>query len=108
MLYEVITNYQGEMVGREKEIAQIAEFIAPLWENRFAGLLLVSGDAGIGKGRLVHEVRSSKQLGAKKVLWAVCQADQIQRQSFNPLRSWLFRYFGISWAQAQDERNNFV
>lgn len=96
--------YQGELVGREKEFAQVAEFIGPLWENRFAGLLLVSGDAGIGKGRLVHEVRSSKQLGAKNVLWAVCQADQIQRQSFNPLRNWLFRYFGISWGQSLVER----
>jgi predicted ATPase/class 3 adenylate cyclase len=96
--------YQGELVGREVEFAQLASFIGPLWENKFAGLVLVSGDAGIGKGRLVHEVRSSKQFEGKKVLWAVCQSDQIQRQSFNPLRSWLSRYFGISAVQSLEER----
>jgi len=96
--------YQGELVGREEEFAQLASFIGPLWENKFAGLLLVSGDAGIGKGRLVHEVRSSKQFAGKKVLWAVCQSNQIQRQSFNPLRGWLSRYFGIWLGQSFDER----
>jgi predicted ATPase/class 3 adenylate cyclase len=96
--------YQGELVGRDEEFAQLANFIRPLWENKFGGLLLVSGDAGIGKGRLVHEARSSKQFEGKKVLWAICQADQIQRQSFNPLRNWLSRYFGISLGQSVDER----
>jgi predicted ATPase/class 3 adenylate cyclase len=96
--------YQGELVGRDEEFAQLAGFIGPLWENKFAGLVLVSGDAGIGKGRLVHEVRSSKQFEGKKVLWAVCQSDQIQRQSFNPLRSWMSRYFGISSTQTLEER----
>ena len=96
--------YQGELVGREQEFAELAHFLEPLWENNFAGLLLVSGDAGIGKGRLVHELRAAKQFEGKTVLWAVCQADQIQRHSFNPLRSWLVRYFGISAGQSMEER----
>jgi predicted ATPase/class 3 adenylate cyclase len=96
--------YQGELVGREQEFAELAHFLEPLWENNFAGLLLVSGDAGIGKGRLVHELRSAKQFEGRTVLWAVCQADQIQRHSFNPLRSWLLRYFGISASLSIEER----
>jgi predicted ATPase/class 3 adenylate cyclase len=96
--------YQGELVGREDEFTQLASFAGPLWQNKFAGLLLVSGDAGIGKGRLVHEFRSSKSFEEKKVLWALCQSDQILRQSFNPLRGWLLRYFGITTSQSLDER----
>ena len=96
--------YQGELVGRDEEFAQLTSFLAPLWENKFAGLLLVSGDAGIGKRRLVYEVRFSKQFEGKKVLWAIGQADQILGQSFNPLRSWLWRYFGISSAQLLEQR----
>ncbi len=96
--------YQGELVGRDEEFAQLASFISPLWENKFAGLLFVSGDAGIGKGRLVHEARASREFDSKRVLWAVCQADQIQRQSFNPLRSWLARYFGMAPGQSMEER----
>jgi len=96
--------YQGELVGREEELAQLASFTEPLWQNKFAGLLLVSGEAGVGKGRLVYEFRSSKKFEGKKILWAVCQSDQILRQSFNPLRSWLAQYFEISPNQSPDER----
>ncbi len=98
--------YQGELVGREEELAQLARFIEPLWQKKFAGLLLVSGDAGVGKGRLVYEFRSSRLFERKKVLWAVCQSDQILRQSFNPLRSWLLRYFGLFTNLSMDQRQH--
>ncbi|HET9913254.1 MAG TPA: tetratricopeptide repeat protein [Anaerolineales bacterium] len=96
--------YQGELVGREEELAQLAHFIKPLWQKKFAGLLLVSGDAGVGKGRLVYEFRSSRLFESKKILWAVCHSDQILRQSFNPLRSWLLKYFGFFAEQSLEER----
>ena len=96
--------YQGELVGRKEELAQLAAFTEPLWQGRFAGLMLLAGDGGIGKGRLVHEFRSSTREKGKKVLWAVCQSNQILRHSFNPLRSWLFRYFGISRNQPVEEQ----
>ena len=64
----------------------------------------VSGDAGVGKGRLIYEFRSSKLLEGKKILWAVCQSDQILRRSFNPLRSWLLKYFGLFANHSLDER----
>ncbi|HLO14268.1 MAG TPA: adenylate/guanylate cyclase domain-containing protein, partial [Anaerolineales bacterium] len=96
--------YYGELVGREEELVRLASFMEPVWQNKFAGLLLVSGDAGIGKGRLVYEFRSLKMFEGKKILWAVCQSDQILRQSLNPLRNWLFNYFGILSNQTMDER----
>lgn len=88
--------YHGELVGRDVELEQLRHFTEPLWENRFAGLLLVSGDAGIGKGRLVYEFRSSKIFDEHRIMWAVCQSDQILRHSFNPLRGWLLQYFEFS------------
>lgn len=96
--------YQGEMVGREDKLAQLASFIAPLWQDRFAGALLISGDAGVGKSRLLYEFRLSKIFADKDILWAVCLSDQVVRQSFNPLRSWLSRYFGVFPNQPVDER----
>ena len=95
--------YQGEVVGRAQELSQLARFTEPLWQGSFAGLLLLSGEAGMGKGRLVHEFRASAQQKGKKALWAICQSNQILRQSFNPLRTWLFKYFGISRHQPADE-----
>lgn len=96
--------YQGELVGREEELTQLANFIEPLWHKHFAGLLLVVGEAGIGKGRLVHEFRLSELFGRNRALWAVCQSNQILRQSFNPLRSSLLRYFGVSPSHSPSER----
>jgi len=96
--------YQGEVVGREDELVRLASFAEPLWQNRFAGLLLVSGDAGIGKGRLVHEFRSSGLFDTRRTLWVVCQSNQILRQSFNPLRGGLLQYFDILPDQSPEER----
>ncbi len=96
--------YQGELVGRDTELLQLRNFIEPLWQNKFTGLMLISGDAGIGKGRLVYEFRSTRMFEDRPVLWAVCQSDQILRQSFNPLRGWLFRYFDFSVDEAVEDR----
>jgi predicted ATPase/class 3 adenylate cyclase len=96
--------YQGKMVGREEELRRMQEFVEPLWRSEFAGVLTVSGDAGIGKGRLVHEFAASELFNSKNVFWAVCKADQILRQSFNPIRGWLLRYFGNMHGQSLQEQ----
>ncbi len=96
--------YLGEMVGRDAELARLAALLEPLWRGEFAGVHLVVGDAGIGKGRLAHEFISSTHLQGRRVLWAVCQSDQILRKSFNPLRGWLLRYFGIPYDSSTEER----
>ena len=96
--------YQGEIVGRDAELAKLEKLIEPLWQGGFAGVHLIVGDAGIGKGRLMHEFIASKFFDENKVLWAVCQSDQILRQSFNPLRGWLLRYFKIKANLSLEER----
>lgn len=96
--------YQGEIVGREQELAELETFITPLWNGKFAGVLLVLGDAGVGKGRLVQAFRYSTLFESRKALWAVCQSEQILRQSFNPFRSWLLRYFGLIPVQDVEAR----
>lgn len=96
--------YLGEMIGRERELSQLEKFIDPIWRNEFAGVALVAGDAGVGKGRLVQGFRFSPFFEARPVLWAICQSEQILRQSLNPFRSWLFHYFGFSLTQDLEER----
>jgi predicted ATPase len=96
--------YQGEMVGREGELNRLVEFVQSMWQGHFAGVIGVAGDAGIGKGRLVHAFQTSPVFREHKAMWAICQADQILRQSFNPLRRWLNRYFSFFPNQAADER----
>jgi class 3 adenylate cyclase/tetratricopeptide (TPR) repeat protein len=96
--------YIGEMIGRERELSRLDKFVEPLWKQEFAGVLLLLGDAGIGKGRLVQAFRSSRLFSEQKATWAFCQSEQILRQSFNPFRSWLFHYFRFTSSQEEAER----
>jgi predicted ATPase/class 3 adenylate cyclase len=87
--------FRGKMVGRESQLQALAEFVAPLWDGKYAGAVGIWGDAGIGKSRLVYEFRRSPLPEGRSCLWALCQADEILRPSFNPFRYWLLKYFGI-------------
>ncbi|MBK8905833.1 MAG: tetratricopeptide repeat protein [Anaerolineaceae bacterium] len=93
--------FSGQMLGRETELAQLAEFIRPLANGRLAGAMRLEGEAGIGKSRLVHAFLDnlSANFGPHQVF--LCQTDQILRQSLNPLRYWLARYFGQSAQQSE-------
>jgi predicted ATPase/class 3 adenylate cyclase len=98
---ELAPFFSGEMVGRLGEIRQLEKFVAPLWEGKFAGALVVWGEPGIGKSRLVHEFQESGVFQNRQVLWALCQSDEILRQPLNPVQYWLFRFFKQSEAQAE-------
>jgi predicted ATPase/class 3 adenylate cyclase len=96
--------FSGEFVGRESELETLRKFMSPIWNGDFAGMLTIVGEPGIGKSRLVYAFRSSETFRDNKAYWAVCQADEIVRQSLNPFRYWLKRYFNIS--EATDEVEN--
>jgi class 3 adenylate cyclase/tetratricopeptide (TPR) repeat protein len=98
---EYMPFFRGEMVGREGELDKLADFIQPLKEEGFAGVFIIWGEAGIGKSRLVHEFQNSDDFLSQKVLWAVCQTDQLLREAFNPFRYWLQGYFGVSDTQGE-------
>lgn len=89
-------SYQRVMVGRENELHHLEEFVSPLWKGEFVGGLMVWGEAGIGKSRLINEFRSSALFADRHAKWALCQSNQLLRQSFDPFRYWLSRYFDIS------------
>ncbi len=89
--------YQGEMVGRAQEIETLRRAIQPLFDGRFGGVVTVTGEAGMGKSRLVHELQAQMQKPAEQPLrWGLCQTDEILRQPLNPFRYWLRNYFGQS------------
>ncbi len=86
--------HPGQMVGREAELDQLAVDVQPILAGQFAGLVYVYGEAGIGKSRLVYELR--RRLTELGVRWFLCPADQILRQSLNPFRRFLLNYFDQS------------
>jgi predicted ATPase/class 3 adenylate cyclase len=87
--------FRGRMAGREEEMRRLAEFVAPIWDGKYAGVLGIWGEAGMGKSRLVFEFRRSPHLHNRTYHWASCQADEVLRRPFHPFRHWLLRYFDI-------------
>jgi predicted ATPase/class 3 adenylate cyclase len=87
--------YEDNLVGRQHELRQLAEFIRPIFTGQFAGVLTVYGEAGIGKSRLLHEFRQQDQArpNGRFLTWCLCPADEIRRQSLNPFRHFLRSYF---------------
>jgi tetratricopeptide (TPR) repeat protein len=96
------TIYQGDLIGRSQELAQLSNFIRPIFDGLFAGVLIVKGEAGIGKSRLVHALHGADVFQANPVHWVVCQTDEILRQSLNPFIDWLLKRFLISESQSEN------
>ncbi len=90
--YESHAAYAGEMVGRDKEMKQLSEVTTPLFEGRSAGMAFIYGEAGIGKSRLLYELKNNLY-GQNLIQWHTCQADQILKKPFNPFIYFLKNYF---------------
>ncbi|MGE3872583.1 MAG: AAA family ATPase [Parvibaculaceae bacterium] len=61
----------SRIVGREHELARAFD----CWEKAVAGegqVLLIEGEAGIGKSRLLHEIRKSTRATRKRLLLLQC------------------------------------
>jgi predicted ATPase/class 3 adenylate cyclase len=96
------------LIGRNAELAQLAKFVSPLWEGRYAGILAIWGEAGIGKSHLIHTFQTSILFPDNESYWASCQTDEVLRISLNPFRYWLKRYFGVSEHQVESRnKRNF-
>ncbi len=80
----------GPLVGREREAALVCSW----WASVGAGdrrLLLVDGDHGIGKTRLVAELARIAEADGTLVLWGRCDEDPVA--PFQPFAEALGRYF---------------
>ena len=85
-------DYGGRPIGRDPEVEALTAFAAPLLEGRPAGIAYVLGEAGIGKSRLTHELRTRLNEG-HPCNWLLGSCDQILRKPFNPFTFLLQRIF---------------
>lgn len=91
--------YTEKIVGREKEISQLNDFLKPLDNNNFGGIVYIDGIAGIGKSRIVNEFK--ERLDPDKYSWFLMPCDGILKRSFNPIIYFLKQYF------EQSEKNSY-
>ncbi|MBE0695639.1 MAG: tetratricopeptide repeat protein, partial [Anaerolineaceae bacterium] len=94
--------FDGAHTGREKELITLHEFTQPIFQEKSPGMLVIWGDPGMGKSRLVHEfIRQLEKDPVKKFQVFLCQTDEILRESLNPFRYWLRHYFQVSSSHSE-------
>jgi class 3 adenylate cyclase/tetratricopeptide (TPR) repeat protein len=88
---------RGALIGRAAELRRLRRLLRPLAAGRSAGLICVYGEAGMGKSRLIAELRRPPQRarrGRAELAWIDLPADEVLRQSLNPFRSLLRERLG--------------
>jgi len=95
--------------GREAELERLRQFVQPIFQGGYPGMLVVTGEPGIGKSRLVHDFLADlESAGQQKFQIFLGRTDEILRQSLNPLKYWLRQYFDVSEAQGESRsKRNF-
>ncbi|MCD4817725.1 MAG: tetratricopeptide repeat protein [Candidatus Cloacimonetes bacterium] len=104
--------YKNKMVGRIKELEESVAFLSPIFSTeikRFAGILYIDGQAGIGKSRLVEEIKSLVFQKDESVCWFYMPCDEILKKSFNPVIYMLQSYFNQSDDNSEKiNKRNFI
>ncbi|MCP5098083.1 MAG: tetratricopeptide repeat protein [Chloroflexi bacterium] len=97
--------YHGKLIGRQMELGMLETAVAPIFSHKFAGIITVVGEAGIGKSRLIHTfLQTLKTVMTPSPLILLCQTDEILRQSLNPFR-YMLRQFFLQQTDVSEEEN---
>lgn len=95
------SKHEGSFMGRDQEMEALINFAEPLFDQKPGGMVLLYGEAGIGKSRLAHELDIALE-ATGSIQWFSCQVDEILRKSFNPFIFFLRNYFKQSAEQTSD------
>ena len=78
------------LVGRDVELTALRTALQPLRQSgQNAGLITVTGAAGMGKSHLLAQLKAESE----RISWFECSCDAQQAQSLRPFRTWLHDYF---------------
>jgi len=95
-----IEGLYAPMIGREREMVQLTECIDDLLAGR-GGIVSITGEAGLGKTRLVSEL---KDYAGDKVQWLEGRCVSYgQSMNYGPFRSIISSYLGILPTDTEDE-----
>ena len=98
--------FDDTFVGRDGELSRLVEALEPLWDDRSAGVVALVGEAGIGKGHLIAELR--RRLGTRSTPpnWLTGEANESHSRPLATLIDALEGYFGGATESDRGRRLN--
>ncbi|HVW80651.1 MAG TPA: adenylate/guanylate cyclase domain-containing protein, partial [Mycobacteriales bacterium] len=86
---------EAPFIGRDAEFGRLVGRVLDVVERGKPASIVISGDAGVGKTRLVAELAEfAGELPAVRVLWGRC-APYGESRELSPLADWMRTAFGI-------------
>jgi predicted ATPase/class 3 adenylate cyclase len=89
-----IEGLHAPMIGRDQELWALKDTVAKLIETRQGQFTLITGEAGLGKSRLIAELKASLDLSAVRVLEGQSLAYR-RTISYWIIREILYSYLGL-------------
>lgn len=102
--------YRYPMLGRDKELAQLTDFLAPIFAPtpEFVGVVRLLGEPGLGKTRLVSALRAKLEEGGKPFHWLHMPCDGVHKSGWNSVGTWLRNFFGVTDGMAQGPKKKAI
>ena len=96
--------HSSPLVGRVSEMRHLRNSMQQLWEGTSPGVVAVTGEAGIGKSRLIEAYRDGLASRGLEAVWLSAQADEVRVEPLATLRDTLAGYFGRPGRPQTEER----
>ncbi len=83
--------YKGQTIARKREFQKLYRIVEGIKRGDTGGSVYRAGMPGIGKSRFINEFKKSLDLNSHN--WFYMPCDGILKQSFNPIKHFLYKYF---------------
>ncbi|MBN2363705.1 tetratricopeptide repeat protein [candidate division WOR-3 bacterium] len=84
-------NFEGPFISRRDETERLKKILYPMFEKRFAGVVLVEGSAGVGKTRFLRHIKNIV-LSESDVNWFSMNCDDLMANSFHPFTDFIRKF----------------
>ncbi len=94
--------FKGKFIGRQDETAELAKFLKPVFKGSQAGLIYITGPAGIGKTALIENFTDN--IRGCNVFYLPC--DEILKKPFNPFIHFFRAFFNQSESYSENQNRD--
>ncbi len=97
-----IAGLSSPVIGREGELEQLEQCLTELRQGR-GGIALLLGEAGLGKSRLIEELRSRWEAAEPRGTWTVLEGISYEtKRPYGPFVRHQRRFFGVEEGDSRE------